>query len=275
MSETTGILWIDIIILLILPICIGPLFLFLKSLWDRYNSYKTKNKQLLYDNRVNSIRNKLVCFYWPIYVHLLKDYILWSTIRYGRINKAQLSGESDDTVSEESEYSDYDVDEFSRCIYIKSTGVRCQNIVPTLFNTKTRHYCIRHHLKNEPSNTFKEFSIDPESREITIIKPEITAALDISDEIIKNMKHKLTINHNKIAEIIEKNIAIAEPNRYTGKLLMRYIHFANVTNTIIEVDDNIDKLDIFNVKYPKKLLPIIEKELLELQEKYNDLLENY
>ena len=89
------------------------------------------------------------------------------------------------------------------------------------------------------------------------------------------MKHKLTINHNKIAEIIEKNIAIAEPNRYTGKLLMRYIHFANVTNTIIEVDDNIDKLDIFNVKYPKKLLPIIEKELLELQEKYNDLLENY
>ena len=54
---------------------------------------------------------------------------------------------------------------------------------------------------------------------------------------------------------------------------MRYIHFANVTNTIIEVDDSIDKLDLFNVKYPKKLLPIIERELLIHQEEYNKLLE--
>lgn len=273
---TTGILWLDIIILLVLPIFIGPLFLFGKSLWDRYNLHHAERTNTLYNTRVAKIREKLVKFYWPLYVYLLKDYILWATVRYGHITKAQLS-DGEDTVSEESEYSDYDQDEYSRCLYIKSSGKRCTNIVPTLFNTPTRYYCVRHHLENTATNTtFKEFTMDPESRELTleISETEIENTLEISDEIIRNMKHKLTVNHDKIAEIIEKNIAIAEPDRYTGKLLMRYIHFANVANTIIEVDDSIEKLGLFNVKYPKKLLPIIEKTLLELQEKYNDLLEN-
>ena len=268
---TTGVLWLDVIILLILPIIIGPLFLFGKSLWDRYNIHKREIRERAYENRVNKMREKLVQFYWPLYVYLLKDYILWATIKYGRITRAQLA-ESDDTVSEESEYSDYDEEDYSRCLFVKSNGKRCRNIVPTLFNSSARYYCVRHHLENDPGHTFQEFSIDPESRELVLDTPEIETALEISEEIIRNMKHKLTVNHVKIAEIIEKNIAIAEPDRYTGKLLMRYIHFANVTNTIIEVDDSIEKLELFNVKYPKKLLPIIERELLELQEEYNKML---
>lgn len=268
---TTGVLWLDIIILLVLPICIGPLFLFGKSLWDRYNLHKREVRERAYENRINKIREKLVTFYWPLYVYLLKDYILWATIKYGRITRAQLA-ESDDTVSEESEYSDYDEEDYSRCLFVKSNGKRCHNIVPTLFNSSARYYCVRHHLETGADHTLQEFSIDPESHELVLDTPEIEAALEISEEIIRNMKHKLTVNHVKIAEIIEKNIAIAEPDRYTGKLLMRYIHFANVTNTIIEVDDSIEKLELFNVKYPKKLLPIIERELLELQEEYNKML---
>ena len=223
-----------------------------------------------YNNRVSKLKNKLIHFYWPLYVHLIKDYILWATVRYGNITKAQLT-ETDDTVSEESEY-DYDEQDFSRCIYVKSNGKCCNNIVPTLFNTKTRNYCVKHHLETKSNHSFQEFTIDPESNEI-ILDTEIVDPIEISSEIIRNMKQKLTINHEKIADIIEKNIAIAEPDRYTGKLLMKYIHFANITSTIIEVDDSIEKLDIFNVSYPKKLLPIIERNLLELQEEYNDLLE--
>ena len=43
MEGTTGILWLDVIILLILPVFIGPLFLFGKSLWDRYNFKNREN----------------------------------------------------------------------------------------------------------------------------------------------------------------------------------------------------------------------------------------
>ena len=273
MEGTTGILWLDVIILLILPVFIGPLFLFCKSLWDRYNFKKTEKTRLLYENKVNKLREKLTNFYWPLYVYLLKDYILWATIRYGRLTRAQLL-DCEDTVSEESEYSDYNEEEYSRCLFVKSSGKRCNNIVPTLFNLKTRYYCVKHHLETEPTQTFQEFTFDPESNEMIITTPEkIETTLEISDEIIKNMKRKLTENHDKIAEIIEKQIAIVQPDKHTGKLLMRYIHFANVTNTIIEVDDSIDKLDLFNVKYPKKLLPIIERELLIHQEEYNKLLE--
>ena len=266
---TTGVLWLDIIILLVLPIFIGPLFLFLKSLWDRYNHHINDRRRSLYDNKVSKIKDKLIHFYWPLYVHLIKDYILWATIRYGNITKAQLT-DTEDTVSEESEY-DYDEQDFTRCIYMKSNGKRCHNIVPTLFNTKTRYYCIKHHLETKSNHSFQEFIIDPECNEI-ILDTEIVDPVEISTEIIRNMKQKLTINHKKIADIIEKNIAIAEPDKYTGKLLMRYIHFANITSTIIEVNDSIEKLDIFNVSYPKKLLPIIERDLLELQEEYNNLL---
>ena len=257
MEGTTGILWLDVIILLILPVFIGPLFLFGKSLWDRYNFKKTEKARILYENRVNKLREKLTKFYWPLYVYLLKDYILWATIRYGRLTRAQLL-EGEDTVSEESEYSDYNEERYSRCIFVKSNGKRCNNIVPTLFNLKTRYYCVKHHYETEPTHTFQEFTFDLESNKMTIITPDTDntdmTTLEISDEIIRNMKHKLTINHRKIAEIIEKQIAIVQPDKYTGKLLMRYIHFADVTNTIIEVDDSIDKLDLFNVKYPKKII---------------------
>ena len=80
MSESaTGILWLDIIILLFMPIINRTIFFIYKG-WDRYNVYKREKYLMKYNKTVENIVN-LKNFTGPMYVYLLKEYVLWSTIK--------------------------------------------------------------------------------------------------------------------------------------------------------------------------------------------------
>ena len=53
-----------------IPILIGPLFIFFKELWDRYNLQKMEIKKNYYNEHIKLVKDKLSLFYWPIYIKL-------------------------------------------------------------------------------------------------------------------------------------------------------------------------------------------------------------
>ena len=59
-----------IIISVLMPILLGPLYVLLKELWDRYKSHNIEIKKNFYDERMSIVKNKLSLFYWPIYIKL-------------------------------------------------------------------------------------------------------------------------------------------------------------------------------------------------------------
>jgi len=63
----TNDIWTNIII----PILIGPLFLYLKSVYDNYIKIKNENKLILYNNKYDHLTYVLNNFYWPLYLKLL------------------------------------------------------------------------------------------------------------------------------------------------------------------------------------------------------------
>ena len=52
-------------IYILMPILLGPLYILLKELWDRYKSHNTEIKKNYYNERINIVKNKLSLFYWP------------------------------------------------------------------------------------------------------------------------------------------------------------------------------------------------------------------
>jgi hypothetical protein len=66
----TETIWISIIV----PLVIGPLCIFLKSIYDRFN--KKVDDRILnnYTESLNRVSDKLKKFYWPVYLHLLCIY---------------------------------------------------------------------------------------------------------------------------------------------------------------------------------------------------------
>ena len=59
---------------IIIPIIIGPLFISIKILYDKWD-YKKKETNILKNKiKLEKLNNKLTKFYWPLYILLLKDY---------------------------------------------------------------------------------------------------------------------------------------------------------------------------------------------------------
>lgn len=66
----TETIWISIIV----PLVIGPLCIFLKTIYDRFNKKYDDRKLNNYTESLNRVSDKLKKFYWPVYLHLLCIY---------------------------------------------------------------------------------------------------------------------------------------------------------------------------------------------------------
>ena len=54
----------------LVPIVVGPLSIFCKSLWDRYNIHKDNIKRNRYESKMKILESKINLFYWPVYIKL-------------------------------------------------------------------------------------------------------------------------------------------------------------------------------------------------------------
>jgi hypothetical protein len=67
LSMDTNDIWTNIII----PLLIGPLFLYLKSIYDNHIIRKNEHKLMVYNNKYEHLTYVLNNFYWPLYLKLL------------------------------------------------------------------------------------------------------------------------------------------------------------------------------------------------------------
>ena len=128
--ETSDI-WTNIII----PLLIGPLFLYLKSVYDNYIIRQNEYKLMVYNNKYEHLTYVLNNFYWPLYLKLLCITQLTYTIPlkndYEYYSDDGSNSNVDDSNSDDVDDSNsYDINTNSLVINIKSN----KNIV---LNTET------------------------------------------------------------------------------------------------------------------------------------------
>lgn len=298
---STDNIWVNIFI----PIIIGPIFLMVKVLYDRWD-FKRKESTIL-KNKLNleKINNKLQKFYWPIYILLLKDYNLWSKIKLSSKENLEIT-ETDS----ESECEDLVNENYTRCSYVKKNDkgvlIYCRNPIAKNCINKFGSYCIKHyHHKNKKilEIQYSEFSnntinsdfktkeivnyndiqnniaIDMECKNKVDIDTLIPTDNDNTKLMENEMKEKILEsiidNHDKINSIITEYISIAEPKSQIGRQLVKFLKYSNIFKVQFLTNNlNISPSE-YGAAYPKKLLPMIEIMVFKLQKEYNNLINNY
>jgi hypothetical protein len=56
---------------IIIPLLIGPIFIYLKSVYDNYTQNKREHNLLVYNTKIDYLSTILTNFYWPLYLKLL------------------------------------------------------------------------------------------------------------------------------------------------------------------------------------------------------------
>ena len=230
-------LWLNLILTLI----ISPSLLIVKILWDRCRN--RKRETLLMNNKLHleKISLKLQKFYWPIYIRLIKNYNIWV-----RFHEHVHTGEAENSTDSESEDEVF-IDHL-KCVYIKNQ-VRCNK---PIYKNSDKSMCLKHIVLTNKTNISNKYE----------------------DSLYKYFKIQLLENYKEINKLIIDYIYIAEPNTKLGKLLIYYMKFSIVMIGLIETNNKIDP-GAFNLKYPQRLLPMIENKLFKLQKDYNLLLRHF
>jgi len=230
-------LWLNLILTLI----ISPSLLIVKILWDRCRN--RKKETLLMNNKLHleKISLKLQKFYWPIYIRLIKNYNIW--VRFYEHVHTDEAENSTDSESEDEVFIDH-----IKCVYIKNQ-VRCNK---PIYKNSDKSMCLKHIVLTNKTNISNKYE----------------------DSLYKYFKIQLLENYKEINKLIIDYIYIAEPNTKLGKLLIYYMKFSIVMIGLIETNNKLDPT-AFNLKYPQRLLPMIENKLFKLQKDYNLLLQNF
>ena len=96
-----------ILIGVIVPLIIGPISVFLKSLWDRYNNSIEIRKTNNYEMKKKELSEKINIFYWPVYLRLKTLDRLNYSVKYRENNmneyQLELNKVSDLTLSDSSD----------------------------------------------------------------------------------------------------------------------------------------------------------------------------
>lgn len=94
----------DIWTTIIIPLLIGPLFIYLKSMYDNYTQNKREHNLLVYNTKIDYLIKVLTNFYWPLYLKLLCIHQL----NYNIPIKNDYEYKSDDSCEEDSELENND-----------------------------------------------------------------------------------------------------------------------------------------------------------------------
>ena len=109
-----GEIWLSII----MPLILGPLFVFFKTIWDRIRDNKDRKEQILFDDTRNRLKTQLDEFYYPVYLKLLLLYSISFILPQRDVEHNQYDNDS----SSESEFCSSD-EEVETNPSIKQTSI--------------------------------------------------------------------------------------------------------------------------------------------------------
>tara|TARA_B110001469_G_C9647163_1_gene327721 strand:- start:3530 stop:4315 length:786 start_codon:yes stop_codon:yes gene_type:complete len=250
---------------IIIPLLIGPLFLYLKALYDNYIISKKDHDLIKYTNKKEYLTTVLNTFYWPLYLKLLSIHQLNYNIPI-KNEFEYMSDESEPDISEKSESdisekSESDISEKSESDieYNRCNHNGCKSIIP---NSSYKCKICEWEKKNNENITININSIERD------------VLLDV--DTIHLLENHINILFDEALEILEKNIYVVRLTNKLNKNIIKFIKYCKIRSIILE--GSIHKK--YNIEYfgvrdnTHKLLDLIEQDLLNYQKEYNSLINN-
>jgi len=210
----------EIVTTVLIPLFIGPLFIFFKTLWDRYNAKKDNVKKIEYDEQIGKIREQLNNFYWPVLIKLkCLNHLNYSEVKTEHIELKEIFLE--DSMSEPSDIKPIKMENNRRkkrkkgkiCgnnTMIEGDFVVCQNIVKKTDVYKMCQKCLRKkknkvEFSDSDSEAYK--SSDNLNRDDNLnlyTKIDIEGHLLNTEEKLLNTEEKLLNTEEKLLNTEEK-----------------------------------------------------------------------
>lgn len=266
---------------ILVPIVVGPLSIYLKSLWDRYNEKKDNILRNRYETKINILDKKINSFYWPVYLKLKCLYRL--NYKY-HINKKPINiVDQESTNPKRSKYSDTSDDNYNIRDIIEGKTLIKKKIrkkrkkkdlkwddYPDTFNGDNMK------IDNSPSTTDIDFLNDESSMSSDSDETKHKKILVEVEDIFLTEIDKKVINLSKeIKNLIETNISIIQPNEKLINEIIKFVRFTEMEIIVFNVNNkNINRkynyTDMGVVNNTKTLYKMIEEELFKSIEEYNN-----
>lgn len=267
-----------IIVGVLVPIIIGPLSIYLKSLYDRYNEKKDNILRNRYEVKINLLDKKINTFYWPVYLKLKCLYRL--NYRYHK-NKNNFSKDN----NENYKYSDTSDDNEN---YNLKLLLQKQTVVKKKIKRKKK----RKNLKWEHFEKQEKFIESPSTTDIDFLNDDSSMSSDsdetrhkkilveVEDNFLTEIDKKIINLSKEIKTLIEKNISIIQPNEHLINEIIKFVRFTEMEIIVFNVNNqNFNRKynyeDMGVVNNTKSLYKIIEKELFESIEEYNKIFHEF
>jgi hypothetical protein len=267
-----------IIVGVLVPIIIGPLSIYLKSLYDRYNEKKDNILRNRYEVKINLLDKKINTFYWPVYLKLKCLYRL--NYRYHK-NKNNINKDN----NENYKYSDTSDDNEN---YNLKLLLQKQTVVKKKIKRKKK----RKNLKWEHFEKQEKFIESPSTTDIDFLNDDSSMSSDsdetrhkkilveVEDNFLTEIDKKVINLSKEIKTLIEKNISIIQPNEHLINEIIKFVRFTEMEIIVFNVNNqNFNRKynykDMGVVNNTKSLYKIIEKELFESIEEYNKIFHEF
>ena len=268
-------IWIGIII----PVFIGPIFIYLKSLRDEYYEKKHTREKAVFDEKRDKYHFLLKQFYWPMYINLLFIYQFNYSIPIKNEYQYSFNEDESDNSSVNSlvNLSDNNISQNVKDNIISGQDYKLKNGDNTSLNS----------IKSDTSNNIEvSISIDIDNKDnindgtsatgngIGIVKELRKMDIILDKNTIKLLQKNLNKKYIEIESIIEENISLVGMNDTLNTEILKFLKYCKIRRIInegsTEQEYNINYFGVQN--NTNKLLGIIETNLFKNMDEYKKLI---
>tara|TARA_B110001469_G_scaffold112693_1_gene115636 strand:- start:1166 stop:2071 length:906 start_codon:yes stop_codon:yes gene_type:complete len=294
-------IWISIII----PIVIGPVFVYLKSLRDEIAEKRYKSKREKYVEERDYLFTVLDKFYWPLYINLL--YIDQYSYNLPIKNKFRYDSSSEASNYSENSYNNHTIGKDDTLYYSlsldqsdtpeyevqnKNTDTLNTDTLNTLtnininineFDIDTEYNKLNRspiNIESDSSSDNYEISIPVTSNKDTLKRKIFSKTVDkkiILDKVTLNLFESILNNkYNEIVSIIETNISRVCIHENLNIEIIKFIKYAKIRDIIHEGNPEQEyNIEYFGVENNVKHIIYLFKQELDIKNKrYSDLILN-
>ena len=295
-------IWVGIII----PILVGPLFIFIKNFYDKYTEKIDERRLIEFNEKKNDIKQKLDKFFWPLYLKLLCIYRLnynipeYSSDEYSSENLSTSSFEFDDKILKRTKCIGYvfnnsifPCNKFiireNRFLLCKKCLKKCNNLNIDKIKNKeliteakiNRNINLEDIRIQIPKYETDENESDNSSPDITgngigNVTELPTLEISIDEETLKTLEIFINKYYKECSSIINNYIYICNPNDKLGKELINFLKYCSLREVIHEgtIKQKYSLKKFCGKNNLNTLLSVVETILYDLQKDYKKLVKN-
>lgn len=247
-----------LIVGIVVPLIVGPVSIFFKSLWDKYSDSKEEKRKNHYETRLNELKNKIDLFYWPVYIKLKCLY----SLNYSDNKFSKKSSNNESLLSDNESDKDDKINNFIKSkMAPKIKKIRKRKLINQNNNELNYNTDISLDWDDDISiynrNTDIELVDDSEissdekdnkDNEKNIQKDTNKISVKVDDIFIQELDKKIISLSLEIKSIIENNISIIKPNKDLISEIVRFVRLTEMIIIVNESNDKINNQDLENIK---------------------------